>query len=916
MNSTALPPSTDKDAPLAENIRLLGRLLGDTIRHYHGTEVFSLIEAVRRASVAIHRGDEPDSVARLHALLAAMSRDAAIALIRAFTYFSHLANIAEDRHHLRRARAHAIAGSPSRPGTLAHTFALLHERGLSANEVAAFLRDAHVRPVLTAHPTEVQRQAVLARELEIADWLATLDRPDLTPEERQAAETALSAAIETLWLTRLLRPTRITVLDEVKNALQFARGTFLPELPKLYTAIEDAVGQPLEGAFFRLGSWIGGDRDGNPFVTAEVLRETVLLHAATVLEYYLDAVHQLGGQLPIAEALSPSTPALRALAAQAGNPSPHRADEMYRLALIAIYARLAATYQTWLGHLPRRLPAVTLPPYASVEEFCADLDVLWEALHHAGAANVARARLRQLRWAVRAFGFHLAHLDLRQNSDVHEAVLTELIAAARPGTNYRALAEPERVALLQELLATAACLAHPDWNYSERTRSELAILRTARWAHDTFGAPIIQQYVISKTTSASDLLEVAVLLKEVGLLQPWRDHLAVEIVPLFETIADLEAAPAIMAQVWQLPQYRRWLEARGHRQEIMLGYSDSNKDGGYVTSNWALYRAQQKLVAVAAEHGVRLRLFHGRGGSVGRGGGPSYQAILAQPRGAVAGQLKLTEQGEVIAAKYGHPELGRRNLEVLAAATIEASLLGRDGSAPEVAFETVMEELSQRAFRAYRALVYETEGFETFFWEATVIEEIAHLNIGSRPASRTASRRIEDLRAIPWVFSWSQARIMLPGWFGFGSAVESWIAEGDAEERLMLLKRMAREWPFFATLLSNMDMVLGKSDLAIAARYVELVRDQALAQRIFARIRDEWARSARWLLAITEQAELLDSNPLLKRSVRNRFPYIDPLHLVQVELLRRHRAGEDDPRLRLGIHLSINGIAAGLRNSG
>ncbi len=919
MNPEVMTNDADKDAPLRAEIRELGKLLGDAIRSEHGEESFALVEAVRQASVAIHRGDADPQA--LRALLEQMSRDEAIVVIRAFTLFSHLANIAEDQHHLRRSRAHAISGSPPKPGTLEHTLALLDEAGISRDALKAFLATSCVRPVLTAHPTEVQRQAVLMREQEIARLLAERDRTQLTPEERDELDAAIRRAIRTLWLTRLIRPTRISVLDEANNILNYFRTTFLRQIPELYRQLTRLIGEWDEAPFLQIGSWVGGDRDGNPFVTAEVLRATVLRNAAAVLEFYLDTVHRLGGELPLAAGLSPVTDALDALAETAGPPSPHRADERYRLALIAIYARLAATYQRLVGHLPRRLPSVTLPPYPSAEAFAADLATIDASLRAAGLAEIASGTLARLRSAVRVFGFHLAHLDLRQNSAVHERVVAELLAAARPGVDYLALPEAERVALLRAELATARPLVHPDWHYSETTQAELAILRTARWAHDTIGPQVITQYVISKTDAVSDLLEVALLLKEVGLVQPWRNHLAVEIVPLFETIADLEAAPTILRALFALPEYRGWVAARGNCQEVMLGYSDSNKDGGFVTANWALYRAQQALVATAEELGVRLRLFHGRGGSVGRGGGPSYQAILAQPKGAVAGQLKLTEQGEVIAAKYANPELGRRNLEVLVAATIEASLLGKDGSAPDPRFEAVMAELSERAFRAYRALVYETDGFEQFFWEATVIDEIAHLNIGSRPASRSTSRRIEDLRAIPWVFSWSQARIMLPGWYGFGTAVEEWVAAGEAagesiEARLALLQRMAREWSFFATLLGNMDMVLGKSDLAIAKRYVALVRDQQLAESIFATIAAEWQRTVRWLLAITGQRELLDANPLLKRSVQNRFPYIDPLHLVQVELLRRHRAGEDDPRLRLGIHLSINGIAAGLRNSG
>jgi phosphoenolpyruvate carboxylase len=421
--------------------------------------------------------------------------------------------------------------------------------------------------------------------------------------------------------------------------------------------------------------------------------------------------------------------------------------------------------------------------------------------------------------------------------------------------------------------------------------------------------------VISKADAVSDVLEVALLLKEVGLMRPGEAELAVNISPLFETIDDLRAASRIMDALFDQPAYARLLASRDRLQEVMLGYSDSNKDGGYLTSGWELYKAEIQLVEVFRRHDVRLRLFHGRGGSVGRGGGPSFQAILAQPAGAVQGAIRITEQGEVISAKYSNPELGRRNLETLVAATLEATLLHSGDPAPRPDYLEVMDILSGHAYRAYRSLVYETEGFETYFWDSTVISEIAHLNIGSRPASRTNSRRIEDLRAIPWVFGWAQCRLMLPGWYGFGSAVAAFRAE-RGETGMSLLREMAREWPFFSTLLSNMDMVLSKSDVAIASRYAELVGDAALRQTIFPRLRDEWQTSIDMLLAVTGQRELLERNALLARSIRHRFPYLDPLNHLQVELLKRHRSGDADERVVRGIHLTINGVAAGLRNSG
>src|SRR5580692_3992972 len=450
--------------------------------------------------------------------------------------------------------------------------------------------------------------------------------------------------------------------------------------------------------------------------------------------------------------------------------------------------------------------------------------------------------------------------------------------------------------------------------YSDETLGELAVFHEAASSHARFGAEVIPQCIISMSQGVSDLLEVALLLKEVGLVDP-SGRSAINIVPLFETIEDLQACAGIMDRMLSLHDYRKFVDSRGAVQEVMLGYSDSNKDGGFVTSGWELYKAEIGLVQVFERHGVRLRLFHGRGGSVGRGGGPSYEAIIAQPGGAVNGQIRITEQGEIISSKYSNAEVGRSNLEILAAATLEASLLHPRQPAPKPEYLVAMDELSDLAFRAYRGLVYETDGFVDYFWNSTVINEIATLNIGSRPASRKQTRAVEDLRAIPWVFSWAQCRLMLPGWYGFGSAVETWIAE-HPEQGMPFLKELYREWPFFRTLLSNMDMVLAKSSIAIASRYAELVADENLRAKIFGRIRAEWHSCIETLLDIMGQDRLLQGNPLLERSIRNRFPYLDPLNHVQVELLKEHRAQNPDEAVLRGIQITINGISAGLRNSG
>jgi phosphoenolpyruvate carboxylase len=720
----------------------------------------------------------------------------------------------------------------------------------------------------------------------------------------------------------MLRRDRPSVIDEVANGLSYYDHTFLRELPRVYAQLEDqliafdpAWNNTELPSFLRIGSWIGGDRDGNPFVTADVLRKTLSMQSKRVVDFYLDELHQLGAELSLDGRRVTISTQLQDLIALSPDASPRRAAEPYRRAIVGIYARLFATARAFEQQVLPRHPVADAVPYAAPEELRADLDILYRSLNANGSALLARGRLRSLRRAVELFGFHLASVDLRQNSDVHERTVAELVDAAVPRVNYREMDEAARRAFLLDELRTARPLASPFASYSPETTSELDILRAAAQGRARYGKHAVQNYVISKADNVSDVLEVALLLKEVGLLRPREAELDLDIVPLFETIEDLRNCGRVMHELLAIPEYMKLVEGRGRVQEIMLGYSDSNKDGGFLTSGWELYKAEIALIEVLKRHGVQLRLFHGRGGSVGRGGGPSYQAILAQPDGAVAAGIRITEQGEVIAGKYSNPEMGRSNLEILAAATLEAALVQPEQSAPREEFLAAMEELSAHAYRAYQALVYETPGFERYFWESTVIGEIANLHIGSRPASRKKSTRIEDLRAIPWVFGWAQCRLMLPAWFGFGAAVKAWTQVHPAQG-LPLLQAMSREWPFFQTLLSNMDMVLAKSDIGISSRYKQLVEDAELRETIFSRLRAEWQDSVAALLSILDQRTLLERNPLLARTIRNRFPYIDPLNHVQLELLRRYRAGDADERVVQGIHLTINGIAAGLRNSG
>ena len=941
----------DNERPLVEDIRLLGRILGDVIREQEGVAAYELIEQVRKLSVSFRRDADADADKALKKLLKSLSGDQTVSVIRAFTYFSHLANLAEDRHHIRRRAVHERAGD-TQEGSIDVALARLRWAGISPKTIAQTLAQSFVSPVLTAHPTEVQRKSILDAERAIAQLLTARDdiralaaavstaKDALTPRELAANEAQLRARVMQLWQTRLLRFSKLTVADEIENALSYYEATFLREIPKLYANLERELGSQPVHSFLRMGQWIGGDRDGNPNVSAETLEYALSRQADMALRHYLTEVHYLGGELSVSAMLVDFSPAMLALAESSPDTNEHRKDEPYRRALTGIYARLAATLKELSGGEAARHAVAPQNPYLSAEEFLADLRTIDTSLRtHHGDALTAQ-RLHPLMRAVEVFGFHLATVDLRQSSDKHEEVVAELLATAQLEPNYAGLGEADKRALLLQLLADARPLRVMSADYSAHTQSELAIFEAALRARQRYGKQAIRHYIISHTETVSDLLEVLLLQKEVGLMrgvlstappsahnkgQPGKPAAGpvndLIVVPLFETIEDLRNAAPIMREFYAIPGIAALVQRSGAEQDIMLGYSDSNKDGGIFTSNWELYRAEIALVALfdelANSHDIQLRMFHGRGGTVGRGGGPSYQAILAQPPGTVRGQIRLTEQGEVIGSKYANPEIGRRNLETLVAATLEATLLQPTKPASKVFLETAAR-LSDASMAAYRALVYETPGFTNYFFAATPIREIAELNIGSRPASRKASQKIEDLRAIPWGFSWGQCRLTLPGWYGFGSAVEQLLGSNPAsrKEGLALLQKMYKQWPFFRTLLSNMDMVLAKSDLALASRYAELVSDARLRKKIFNTIEAEWHRTADALSQITGEKQRLAGNAALQRSIRHRFPYIDPLHHLQVELIRRYREGKADDRVQRGIHISINGIAAGLRNTG
>ena len=913
------PGGREATEPMREDIRLLGAILGDTVRDQNGDAVFDLVERARVESFRVRRSEID------RAELAGLFRDIdihrAIPVIRAFTHFALLANVAEDIHRERRRAVHEAAGEPPQDSSLAATYLKLDAAELDAAAVGAALTGALVSPVITAHPTETRRRTVFDTQHHITELMRLRLHGHTRTEAGRDIDTELRRHILTLWQTALVRLSRLKISDEIETGLRYYPAAFLDVSPRVNAEVRTALQQRfpgtelLEKPILRPGSWIGGDRDGNPNVTAEVVRLATGRAAFTAFAHYFGEIATLQEELSMSARLVQVSAGLAALADVCDEPA--RSDEPYRRALRVIHARLTTTAAQILDRQPERELDLGLPAYDTPGQLLEDLDTVDDSLRVNGSAVLADDRLGRLREAVRVFGFHLSGLDMRQNSEMHEQVIAELLAWAGVHPDYAALSEDERVALLAAEIGTRRPLIGPGAELSELAAKELGIVSAAARAVKVFGPEAVPNYIISMCQSVSDILEAAVLLKEAGLLDVSGDvpYAPVGIVPLFETIDDLQRGSAILESVLDVPQYAAAVAARGGHHEVMLGYSDSNKDGGYLAANWALYRAELELVESARKTGIRLRLFHGRGGTVGRGGGPSYDAILAQPPGAVKGSLRITEQGEVIAAKYAEPRIAHRNLETLLAATLESTLLDTEGLGDEAepAYE-VLDDLAARAQRAYSELVHETPGFVEYFKESTPVSEIGALNIGSRPTSRKPTTAISDLRAIPWVLAWSQSRVMLPGWYGTGTAFEEYIAGDDT--RLDILRDLYQRWPFFRTVLSNMAQVLAKSDLGLAARYSELVADEDLRARVFDKIVAEHERTVRMHGLITGQDDLLADNPALARSVFNRFPYLEPLNHLQVELLRRFRSGDEDELVQRGILLTMSGLASALRNSG
>lgn len=896
---------------LRDDVRLLGRLLGDVICEQGGSRLFDVVERIRRLAIRVRTSSSQEDLLALRQLIDSLDPEMTFEVVRAFTVYFHLINIAEQNHRLRRLRE-TEGGLPARPGSVADATTRLRAQGIPEETIRQAASRLDVRPVMTSHPTEVRRRTVLDHLRRVAELVAQLDIPTLPPSERQRVIDGLLTAITALWQTDEARIHGPSPLDEVRHGLYYLGGPVYDVVPRLYREMSEVLG--LHCPFLHVGSWIGGDRDGNPHVDAETTRATLELHRRTIIENYLREVASLSRELSVStrrvgvsDALRASIREDRARTPEAVEAARRYPTEPYRQKLTVVAARL------------RRLRDGSSADgaYETPEDLLRELRLIQSSLEENRGRRLARGRLQDLIDRVETFGFHLASLDIRQEAQVHGRTVQHLLRAAGVLEDYLALPEPEKVALLTRLLEGPP-LSPP--GPPPHLRDEHDVWRVftllPRWQAE-FGEEACHTYIISLTSEVSQILEVLLLAREGGLLtyEEGRATSSLDIVPLFERIPELRRAGAVLDGLLQLPCYRRQLAARRNLQEVMLGYSDSNKDGGYLTASWELYRAQTILPQVCRKHGCQLRLFHGRGGPVGRGGGPTEHAIAAMPPDALDGRLKLTEQGEVVVARYASSALAHRHLEQLTHALLLAGL--STSHAPHPTWEEALEEMAEVAYRAYRRFVYETPEFLEYFRQATPIEEIMGLRIGSRPPRRRDTQTVEDLRAIPWVFSWTQTRVNLPGWYGLGTALAQFGTRSPTH--LELLQEMYRSWPFFRSTLDNAQISLGTADLAIACVYADAVSPVGFGDAIVRQIQEEYQRSVSWVLQVTGQETILDPMPTLQRLIALRNPYVDPMHHVQARVLRElRRAVSEEDRTRwrwIALH-TINGIAAGIQTTG
>ena len=909
---------------LSDQIHQLGDLLGETLIEQEGQPLFDLVEEVRGLAKA-HRSGDAESGVRLLERIEALPLPEARGIVQAFSSYFALVNLAEEQARVRvlRERAHEARAAGRPPDeTMEAALLSLREQGMSVDEARALISNLSVVPVFTAHPTEAKRRTVLLKLADVAEVLDRFDSGALTPEEHDAELEWLRELVVSLWETEETRHTRPTVLDEVRGGLYYFERTLFDLVPAIEARLRRVLNVVWPGEAFEVphfltfGSWIGGDRDGNPYVTPAVTEETLREHHKSALRLYRRAFERMHGHLSVAEDRGVSDELLSSIEEDAALfPDDAKLAELryrrepYRQKLSLVYRKLQATLEAadrpWRAdHRPR--PGA----YPSADGFLADLRLVQESLRAHSGPRLADGRLGTLITQAELFGFHLATLDLRQHADRHTAAIDEILARFGIVEGYAALDEAGRQAALGAELAGGRPMTPAHLDFSDATNETVETFRLVRRAHERVGPESIQTYIVSMTRGPSDLMAVLLLAKDAGVAD------GLDVVPLFETAEDLHQARGTLESLFAQPAYRRHLERRGRRQTVMVGYSDSNKHDGYVTAHWELHLAQRALSALCRRNDVSLTFFHGRGGTVGRGGGPANRAVLAQPPESVGGRLRLTEQGETVTTRYANPQLARRHLEQLAHAVIFTSGKKTPPSPSRGgAWQDAMTALSPLAQRAYRGLV-ESQALIEYFHQATPLDELAQLNIGSRPARRKQGAGLEGLRAIPWVFAWTQSRVTLPGWFGLGTAIEGWA--GENSERWDTLALMYRDWAFFRTLVDNSQVSLRKADMLIAEVYSGLA-DPGVREQVFPVLRAEHERTVRVLLRLSGQKELLDHAPWLRRAIRVRNPYIDPMNYVQVALLRRLRTHVDSPdesALREAVLLSVNGVAAGLRNTG
>jgi len=923
--------TTQPEDALSNDLDQLGSLLDSTIRRLAGEDTLDLAADLQAASQSLRDAPSIDRARDVRRRLTDLPLPELRALIKTFSIRFDLINIGEQQARIRTIHRRRLRSDPKPIGeSPGEALRLLRDRGIDADQLWEYLGHAGIVPVYTAHPTEARRRVVLEKLGRIAEALESLDQPEVLPSERTAALAVVTEELETLWLTETVRSRRPTVLDEVRQMLNIVQKTLFEVIPGLYRDLEVSIHQvypELQSrelpALMRFGSWIGGDRDGNPFVTHEVTTEAIRLQQETVLHHYLKRLDEFKWRLTTSATIAAPSAALEASIEEDHRLFPsleyRREGEPYRQKCRYISAKIRKTLENWRAaslHWGDSAKTVVPPGvYLRRADLLADLNLLRESLIASGAVAQASGALRDLIRLVEVFGLHMLTLDVRQHSARHAGAIDEVFRWAGVCDDYLKLSSDERFELLARELSTNRPLIAARLPFSEESAEVITTFRRIATILDRLAPEAVENYIISMTMEPAHLLEVLLLAREAGLYRPDEGVSLINIVPLFETLNELQNAPAIIGKLFELPAYRTHLALRGNLQEVMIGYSDSNKESGFLPSVWALFQAERGLVAAAEPLGITIRTFHGRGGAIGRGGGPANLAILAQPPGSINGRIRFTEQGEMITDRYFHSAVTQRHLEQILHAVLVASFPTRAEQQPDPKWEAATRTMAATARRHYRELVYDTPNFVEYFEQATPLTEIAELKIGSRPARRSGGKRIEDLRAIPWVFSWMQSRHTLPGWFGLGTAIEELLREQP--DAINTLRAMAQRWRFWKVGLENAQMILAKADMVIARLYADLVVEKKCGDVIYGRILDEYQRTVAMLKKVTDQDELLGHKPFLQRSIARRNPAIDPLSLIQLELLRRLRQGHElGPDLERAVLESIQGIAAGLKNTG